>query len=50
VRRAVVVRDTYLENLGVEWKIILKCILEKKGRKVWTGCLWLRIRTIGGLL
>jgi hypothetical protein len=31
------------EDLGIDG------ILEKYGRKVWTGCIWLRIRTSGGL-
>jgi hypothetical protein len=31
-------------------KIILEWILGKQGRKVWTGCSWLRIGTSGGLL
>jgi hypothetical protein len=39
------VRD-YLENLGLDGRIILE---EYSGR-VWTGLIWLRIRTSGGLL
>jgi hypothetical protein len=31
-------------------RIILEWILVKFGRKVWTGCIWLRIGTSGGLL
>jgi hypothetical protein len=31
-------------------RIILKWILEKYGWMVWTGFIWLRIRTGGGLL
>jgi hypothetical protein len=38
------------ENLGEDGKIILKWILGKQGGKVWTGCIWLRTRTSGGLL
>jgi hypothetical protein len=37
-----------LENLGVVGKIILELILED-GKK-WTGFIWLRIGTSGGLL
>jgi hypothetical protein len=33
------------ENLGVDGNIILEWILGK----VWTGCIWLRIGTSGGL-
>jgi len=38
------------ENLGVDGRIILKWILRKYGRKLWTVCIWLRIGTSGGLL
>jgi hypothetical protein len=31
-------------------RIILKWILEMEDGKVWTGCIWLRIGTSGGLL
>jgi hypothetical protein len=31
-------------------RIILEWILEKECEKVWTGFIWLRIRTSGGLL
>jgi len=31
-------------------KIILKWTLEKQGRKVWTGCIWHRVRTSDRLL
>jgi hypothetical protein len=37
------------KDLGVDVKIILKCILGKYGGKVWIGCIWLRIWTNGGL-
>jgi hypothetical protein len=30
--------------------IILKCILEKQGGKLWAGFIWLRTETSGGLL
>jgi hypothetical protein len=39
-----------LEKLGVDVKIILKYILRKSVGKSWTGLIWLRIRTISGLL
>jgi hypothetical protein len=38
------------EDLEVGGKIILECVLEKYGGKVWTGCIWIRIGTSGGLL
>jgi len=38
------------ENLDVDGKIILEWTLRKQGRKVWTGCIWLRTGTSGGLL
>ena len=38
-----------MENSGVDEKIILKWIF-KKGMGAWTGLIWLRIGTGGGLL
>jgi hypothetical protein len=38
------------EDLGVDGRITLRWILGKAGGKVWTGCIWLRIETSGGLL
>jgi len=38
------------EDLGVERRIILECILGKKCRELWTGFIWLRVGTTGGLL
>jgi hypothetical protein len=35
----------YLEDLGVDWRIILKFIIMKWDEKVWTGLIWLRIGT-----
>ena len=41
-------RERYhLENLGVNWSIILKCILNRMGRVV--RLMWFRIETNGGL-
>jgi hypothetical protein len=38
------------ENLGADGKVILEYILGKYGGNVWTGFIWLRIGTSGGLL
>jgi hypothetical protein len=38
------------EGLVVDWKIILEQILGKYVGKVWTGFIWLRIGTSGGVL
>jgi len=38
------------EDLGVDRKIILEWITGKQGGKVWTGFIWLRMGTEGGLL
>jgi hypothetical protein len=43
------VRD-YLENLGVDERIILKWIYRKLFVSAWTGLIWLRIDTNGGML
>jgi len=32
-----------LEDLGIDRRILLKCIFKKWDRKTWTGLLWLRI-------
>jgi len=37
-------------DLGVGGKILLERILGKRGEKVWTGCIWLRIGSSGGPL
>jgi hypothetical protein len=39
-----------LEDLGVDGRIILECIIDKHVREVWTGFIWLRIVTSGGFL
>jgi hypothetical protein len=38
------------EYLGVDGRIIPEWILGKWGEKLWTGFIWLRIATSGGLL
>jgi hypothetical protein len=38
------------DDRSIDGKIILKWILGKEGEKVWTGCIWLRRETDGGLL
>jgi hypothetical protein len=41
----------YLEDPGVDGRIILKLNIEKwNGEGVWTGSIWLRMGTDGGLL
>jgi hypothetical protein len=37
-------------RLSGNGNIILECILGKKGGKVWTGFIWLRMGISGGLL
>jgi hypothetical protein len=38
------------EDLGVDGRITLECIFEKLNVKMWTGFIWFRIRSSGGLL
>jgi hypothetical protein len=38
------------EDLDISGRIILKCVLEKWGGLIWTGFIWPRILTSGGLL
>jgi hypothetical protein len=39
-----------LEDPGVDWRIILRCIFRKWDVGVWTGSSWPRIVTGGGHL
>jgi hypothetical protein len=36
-------RNTKFWETGIDGKLILEWILGKYGRKVWTGCIWLKI-------
>jgi len=38
------------EDLDVDGRVILQWILQKYGGKLWTGFMWLKIKTSGGLL
>jgi hypothetical protein len=38
------------DDLGIDGKIILEWILQKYDETVWSGCIWLRIETIGEFL
>jgi hypothetical protein len=39
----------HLKDLGVDGRIIVECALGKYGGKVWTGFIWFRTGTSGGL-
>jgi hypothetical protein len=43
------VRDS-LWRLGIDGRITLEWMLRKQGEKVWTGFVWLRLGSSGGLL
>jgi hypothetical protein len=38
-----------LEDIDIDEMIILKFKLSKEPRRVWTGLIWLRMGTTGGL-
>ena len=40
----------WLEDPGLNWRIILKLIFEKWFGREWTGLIWIRIKTGGGAL
>jgi hypothetical protein len=37
----------YLEEQGIDGRMILEWVLEKEGGEFWTGFIWLRIQTTG---
>jgi hypothetical protein len=39
----------YLEDVGIDWMIVLKCIYKKQDGRVWIGLTWPRMGTVGGL-
>jgi hypothetical protein len=40
----------HLGDLGVDERILLKWIFERWGGEAWTGLIWLRVGTDGGIL
>jgi hypothetical protein len=39
-----------LKSLGIDRRMILKCILKMWGGRAWTGLIWFKIGIIGKLL
>jgi len=39
-----------VEDLGVDEKLLFKCVLKKEVWREWTGFIWLRTGTIGEIL
>jgi hypothetical protein len=42
-------RGTHLEDIGIDWRIVLQCIL-KTGWEGWTGLIGIRMQISGGFL
>ena len=40
----------HLEDIGIDSRMILKCIFKMWDRESWTGLMWLRMGTGGGFL
>jgi hypothetical protein len=43
-------RNSHVEDINFNGGIILRWIFKKWNRSAWTGCIWFRIGTVGGLL
>jgi len=43
-------KKSHVQEVGVDGKIILICVLKKLDGETWTELIWLRIGTGGGLL